>query len=146
MASGLMRWDPFAELGDLRTRLDRIFGEVVTDDREHGWIPAVDVIRDNGSLVLRADIPGMAPDEVKIEVENDILTVSGSHEERQESKDAHYVRSERRHGSFSRSMALPAGVDPKRIEAHTKDGVVEVRIPLPADQKAEKLTITPTVG
>lgn len=66
---------------------------------------------------------GILP-EVTIEVEDDILTVSGHHEESKESKEARYVRRERRTGSFSRSMALPAGVDPQQITASTKDDVV----------------------
>ncbi len=125
------RWDPLAELGELRSRF--------------GWTPAIDVVREDGHLVVRADLPGIKPDEVKIEVEDDILTVSGEHEERKEEKDKHYVRRERRHGSFRRSMALPAGTDPNKIRATTHDGVVEVTIPLPEEEKKETIRITPTV-
>jgi hypothetical protein len=100
MASGLTRWEPFAELGELRSRLDRIFGDVV-EGRQRPWTPAIDVIRDNGNLVVRADVPGIKSDEVKIEVEDDIITVSGQHEEQKEEKDKHYLRKERRYGSFS---------------------------------------------
>lgn len=143
MAGTLTRWDPFGELGELRTRFDRLFSDL-TDGPQRAWTPAIDVERDNGNLVLRADVPGITPDEVKIEVENDILTVSGGHEEAHEQTDKHYVRRERRYGSFMRSMALPAGVDPKHIKARTKDGVVEVTIPLPKEAKNQKVTITPT--
>jgi HSP20 family protein len=122
-----------------------MFGEF-TEAHERSWTPAVDVMRDNGNLVVRADIPGITPDEVKIEVEDDILTVSGAHEAETERKDEHYVRRERRYGSFMRSMALPPGVDPKQIKARTKDGVVEVTIPLPKEAKKEKVTITPTTA
>ena len=145
MAGTLTRWDPFAELGELRTRFDRMFDEWL-DGRERAWTPAIDVVRENGHLVVRADIPGMKPEEVKIEVEDDILTVSGEHEERKEEKDKHYVRRERRYGSFSRSMALPAGVDAKKIKAKTHDGVVEVTIPLPKEATKETVTITPTAS
>jgi HSP20 family protein len=145
MAGALTRWDPFAELGELRTRFDRMFDEL-TDGHPHGRTPAIDVVRDNGNLVVRADIPGIKPEEVKIEVEDDILTVSGEHEERKEEKDKHYVRRERRYGSFSRSIALPAGADTKTIKAKTHDGVVEVTIPLPKEAKKETVTITPTAA
>ena len=145
MATGMVKWDPFAELGELRTRIDRMFGDL-TDSSQRGWRPAVDVERDNGNLVMRADIPGITPEEVKIEVEDDILTVSGEHEERKEDADKRYVRRERHYGAFSRSMALPAGVDPKKIKAQTKDGVVEVTIPLPSDKKQEKVTIEPNAA
>jgi len=145
MAGSLTRWDPFGELSELRSRFDRMFDELA-DGRERAWMPAVDVERDNGNLVVRADIPGIKPEEVKIEVADDILTVSGEHEERKEKKDKDYVRRERRSGSFSRSMALPAGVDLKQIKAKTHDGVVEVTIPLPKEAAKEKVTITPTAG
>jgi HSP20 family protein len=143
MPGTLTRWDPFAELGELRSRFDRLFDEWQSG-RERAWTPAIDVVREDGHLVVRADIPGIKPEEVKIEVENDILTVSGEHAESKEEKDKHYVRRERRYGSFSRSMALPGGVDPKKIEAKTHDGVVEVTIPLPEEAKKETVTITPT--
>jgi HSP20 family protein len=145
MPGTLTRWDPFAELGELRSRFDRMFDEY-TNGRERAWTPAVDVVRDNGNLVVRADIPGIKPEEVKIEVEDDILTVSGEHEEHKEEKDKNYVRRERRYGSFSRSMALPAGVEAKSIKAKTHDGVVEVTIPLPKEAKKETVTITPTAA
>ena len=96
--------------------------------------------------MVRADIPGIKPEEVKIEVEDDILTVSGQHEERKEEKDENdYLRRERRYGSFVRSLALPAGVEAKKIKAKTHDGVVEVTIPLPKEEK-QTVTITPTAG
>jgi HSP20 family protein len=144
MAGTLTRWDPFAELSELRTRFDRMFDQF--DGRERVWTPAVDVVRDNGNLVIHAELPGIKPEEVKIEVEDDILTVSGEHEERKDQEDKHYLRRERRYGSFSRSMALPAGVAADKIKAKTHDGVVEVTIPLPKEAKKETVKITPTAA
>jgi len=143
MPGTLTRWDPFAELGELRSRFDRLFDESLIE-REQRWTPAIDVVRENGNLVVRADIPGVKPDEVKIEVDHDILTVMGEHEERKEEKDKHFVRRERRYGSFQRSMALPPGVDTAKITAKTHDGMLEVTIPLPEEAKQEPVKITPT--
>jgi HSP20 family protein len=145
MSGTLTRWDPFAELSELRTRFDHMLGEL-SYGRERGWMPAIDVERENGNLVVRADIPGIKPEEVKIEVQDDILAVSGEHEESKEEKDKNYVRRERHYGSFSRSMALPAGVDAKQIKAETHDGVVEVTIPLAKEAKKDTVTITPTAA
>lgn len=145
MSGALTRWEPFAELGELRGRFDRMFDELL-EGRERRWTPAIDVERENGNLVVRADVPGIKAEEVKIEVEDDILTVSGQHEESKEEKDKHYLRRERRYGSFSRSLALPAGVETEKIEAKTHDGVVEVTIPLPQEAKKEPVTITPTAA
>lgn len=144
MPEAMTRWDPFGEWNDLRTRLDRMWSEFA--DRERVWTPAVDVVRDNGNLVVHADLPGIKPDEVKIEVEDDILTVSGAHEERKEEKDKEYLRRERRYGSFARSMALPPGVDAEKIKAKTHDGVVEVTIPLPKEAKKTSVAISSTTG
>lgn len=145
MPQTLTRWDPFAELGERRSQLDRMFIERL-DGRERAFTPAIDVVRDDGHLVLRADLPGVKPEEVKIEVEDEILTISGEHEERTDDKEKGYVRRERRYGSFSRSMALPGGVDAKEIDASTRNGVVEVTIPLPKEASKEPVRITPTVA
>jgi HSP20 family protein len=110
---------------------------------ESAWAPAIDVEHGNGNLVVRVDIPGVKLEELKIEVQHDILTVSGEQEESNQKKDKHYVRRERRYGSFRRSIALPTGVDAKQIKATTHDGVVEVTVPLPKEAAKETVTITP---
>jgi HSP20 family protein len=147
MPGTLTRWDPFTELGELRSRFDRLFDEWL-DGHERAWTPAIDVVREDGHLVLRADLPGIKPEEVKLEVEDDILTVWGEHQEskEQKDKDKDYVRRERRYGSFRRSMALPTGVDATKITANTHDGVVEVTIPLPEKAKKETIAIKPTAS
>jgi HSP20 family protein len=142
--AGVTRWSPFGELDELQARLNRMFDQF--NGGERTWTPAIDVVRDDGDLVVRAELPGIKPDEVRIEVENDILTVSGEHRESKEEKDKKYVRRERRYGSFSRSIALPAGVNPEKIKAKTHDGVVEVTIPLPTKASKEPVKITPTAG
>jgi HSP20 family protein len=143
MPGALTRWVPYAELADLRSRFDRIFGEL-SSDSEWKRMPEIDVERSDGSLIMRADVPGFKPEEINIEVEDEMLTISGRHEEAKEEKGKHYLRHERRFGSFSRSIALPAGVDASKISAETHDGVLEVKVPLP-EEKAEhkKVTITP---
>ena len=114
----LTRWDPYGELVELRSRFDRMFDEL-SPDRGLRWTPAIDVERSDGNLIMRADVPGFKPEEISIEVEDDVLTVSGKHEEAKEEKDKQYLRRERRYGFFSRSIALPAGVDPRRSR-HTR--------------------------
>lgn len=145
MSGPLTRWDPFTEFTDLRTRLDRMLGEIAPG-REHGWMPAIDVVRGEDSIVVHADIPGYKPEEVKIEVDNDVLTVSGAHEQDKEETDKDFVRRERHYGSFSRSMSLPRGVAASEIQAKTHDGVLEVTIPLPAEKEREPVQITPSAA
>jgi HSP20 family protein len=130
MPTELTEWRPFWDFAELRHRLDqalRDFG----DGAQGGWAPSVDLVQKDEELVLRADLPGIKPEEVKIEVEGDLLTVSGEHKEENEEEREDYVRRERRYGSFSRSMSIPPGVKAEDIEAHTEDGVLEVRVPLP---------------
>jgi HSP20 family protein len=141
MAGTSTRYDPFTELSALRSRLDRAF-DAWPRGHERAWSPAIDVVRENGRMVVRADLPGITPEEVNVEVEDDILTIWGEHVESVEEKDKHYVRRERRDGSFSRSVALPAAIDPTGVMAQTRDGVVEVTIPLPKQAKREAVTIT----
>lgn len=82
--------------------------------------------------------------EMRHRTEGGVLTVSGEHEESSEAEDESYLRRERRYGSFSRSMTLPRGVDAEAIEATTEDGVLEVRIPLPAAEGRDAVEIRPT--
>jgi HSP20 family protein len=144
MPEAVSRWAPFRELDELQTRLGRMFDQVSGGER--AWTPAIDVVRDDGDLVVRAELPGIKPEEVKVEVEDDVLTVSGEHEESKEEEGKKYLRRECRYGAFSRSIALPAGVDAKKIKANTRDGIVEVTVPLPKQASKEKVEITPTAG
>jgi HSP20 family protein len=140
----LSRWDPFAELAELRSRFDRVMEESGDSGRE--WSPAIDMKREDGQLVVRADVPGIKPDEIAIEVDQGVLTLSGKHEEAKEETGEHFIRRERHYGAFSRRMALPEGVDPKKIKATTHDGVLDVTIPLPKEAAKEPITITPTAA
>ena len=142
MASELTEWRPWSDFAELRHRLDQAFRDL-SDGGEGGWTPSVDVVRREDALVLRADLPGIKPEEVKIEVEDDVLTVSGEHREESEEKQERYVRRERRYGSFSRSMVLPKGVPADAIDASVEHGVLEVRVPLPQAEERQKVEIKP---
>ncbi len=136
MATQMTVWHPFADFGELRQRVEgMLHGASIAG--EGGWTPSVDVLRKDGDLILRADLPGIKPDEVKVTVEDDVLTVSGEHTEEDIEEGDNYMRRERRFGSFSRSMTLPTGIEAKDIKSTTKDGVLEVTIPLSAS-KAKK--------
>ncbi len=145
MQGTLIRWDPFAELTELRSRFDRML-EDLGDGRAREWTPAVDLIRENGHLVVRANVPGIKPEDISIEVEHGVLSLSGKHEETEEKADERFVRRERRYGAFSRRIPLPEGIDPKKIKAVTRDGVLEVTIPLPKQPADEPVSITPTAA
>lgn len=141
MNQTMTRWQPFADLAELRSRFDRMFSELI--DGEHGaWRPAIDVVQQPDQLVVHVNVPGMKPDDVKIEVLDDRLTISGEHEEQHEEQDERYVHRERHYGSFSRTVALPDGVKRDEIDATCHDGVLDITIPL-AEASHEARTITP---
>ena len=141
MATELTEWRPFSDFAEMRHRLDQAFRDLSEGAQHSGWSPSVDVVRKDDQLVLRADLPGIKPDEVKIEVENDVLTVSGEHREQSEEKKENYMRRERRYGSFSRSMVLPKGVKADDIEAKCEDGVLEVTIPAPKSAEKQEIAV-----
>lgn len=142
MATEIAEWRPLAEL---RHRVDQMFHDVA-ENGIGGSSLSMDVIRRDDSIVIRADIPGIEPDDVAIEVEDDVLTVSGEHAEEHDEEGDHYVRRERHFGSFSRSMTLPPGVDADAITATTTNGVLEVTVPVPKVQAAKKVEIKATAN
>jgi HSP20 family protein len=146
MATALTRRRPFEDFAGLHTRLDRLFEDLVADGKRGEWAPAVDVIRDKGKLIVRADMPGVKPEDIDIKVEDDILTVSGEHQEIKEEKEEKFVRRERRYGSFTRSIALPTGVDTEKITATVNDGVLEVTVPLPEETTKKAVEIKAKAG
>jgi HSP20 family protein len=97
-------------------------------------------------FVLRADLPGLSEEDVKIEVEDNVLTVSGERRTEHESKQEGYHRVERAFGSFSRSLTLPNGVDAEAVEASFDKGVLEVRIPKPEERKPRRISISAAGG
>jgi HSP20 family protein len=145
MANTLTRWEPFAEFADIRSRFDRMLAEL-GDGGGREWTPAIDVMRDNGHLVVRADVPGIKPEEITVEVTDDAITLTGRHEETKQEKEAGFVRRERRYGAFSRTLPLPEGVDAQKVKASTKDGVLEVKVPLPKAVVSEPVKIKPRTG
>jgi HSP20 family protein len=135
MESTITRRHPIADFGELVDQALTRLGD------GYGWNPRIDVIKKEGELVLRADLPGVKPDDIKVEVEDGVLTVSGEHEEKTEEEKERYLRRERRYGSFSRSMTLPEGVKSDDVEATTSDGVLELRIPVPAPKEKPTKTV-----
>lgn len=138
MATQMARWRPISDLGDLWERFDQAlagFGD------GGGWSPRIDVVKRESEIIVRADVPGVKPEEIDVEVEDGILTLSGEHEEKIEEKEERYLRRERRYGSFSRSMTLPEGVKADDIEATSTDGVLELRVPLPKPEQKPKRTV-----
>ncbi|MBX3250342.1 MAG: Hsp20/alpha crystallin family protein [Myxococcales bacterium] len=119
----ISRWDPFAEMNRLH---DQLFSRVA---REDAFRPAVDIHEDDEAFSVDVEVPGMSPDDIRVDVEKNLLTVSGERRlSREEQKDG-YRRVERSYGSFTRSFTLPDTVDAESIEASTANGVLTLRLP-----------------
>ena len=144
----VVRWEPFREMSTLQNEMNRLFNtvfETPTPGNGGGtlrrWMPAMDLVETPEHFVLRADLPGMTQDDVKIEFDDGTLTVSGERKAEHESKNEGYYRVERAFGSFSRSLTLPQGVDAEAVTANFENGVLEVRIPKPEERKPRRIEI-----
>jgi HSP20 family protein len=145
----LVRWEPVRELNSLQNEMNRLFttffdtptngnGETAAARR---WIPAMDLVETDGHFVLKADLPGLAEGDVTLEVEDNVLTVSGERKAEHEDEREGYVRVERSYGVFRRSLTLPDGIDPEGVTARFDKGVLEVRIPKPEERKPRRVAI-----
>jgi len=143
----LVRWEPFRELAALQNEMGRWMSTLaggtgtVGNGQSSTWLPAVDVWETENELVLSFDLPGIPEDKIAVELDDNVLTVSGERERTQEHSSERFYRFERRHGSFSRSVTLPAGVTENDIAANYKDGVLEIRVPKPEEQKPKRIQI-----
>ena len=141
----LIRWEPVREMDTLQSEMNRLFDGFFGARSGNGtgrrWVPAMDLVETETDFVLRADLPGMAEDDVVIEVKDNVLTLSGERKAEHENKDEGYYRVERAFGSFSRSLTLPEGVDAESVTANFDAGVLEVRIPKPAERKPQRIRI-----
>src|SRR5215210_1549797 len=133
----LMRPEPFTQ------ELDRLFSSLFENSgrQVQRWVPAMDLVEAEDYFVLKADLPGMGEDDVAIEVQDNVLTISGSREAEHERKEKGWYRLERSYGSFSRSLTLPDGVDADKVEASFDHGVLELRIPKPEERKPRRISI-----
>jgi HSP20 family protein len=146
----LVRWDPVREIDTLQGEMNRLFSTFfdTPTGRSGGngnatrrWIPAMDLTETGEHFVLKADLPGVAESDVNIEVENNVLTISGERKTEHEEKHEGYYRLERAMGSFARSLTLPEGIDAGAVTASYDNGVLEVRIPKPVQAQPRRVQI-----
>ena len=135
--TALPRWDPFKEMEELQSRFARILGLAPAHTENGGrelmtiteWAPSVDIIEDEKEWLVKADLPEVKKEEVKVTVENGVLTITGERRLEKEEKDKKYHRIERSYGNFLRSFTLPDGADGSKVNAEFKDGVLKVHLP-----------------
>lgn len=137
-------YEPFRDLVSMRDDMDRLFETFFGSehaDPDNYWRPAIDIEENNGNLMVKAEIPGMAKDDIKVSVQDDMLTISGEKTRENEHKDKTVHRIERCYGQFRRMIRLPAAVDADKVKATYKDGVLNVTLPKPESIKPKNIDV-----
>ena len=142
----IVRVDPFREFAAIQDRMNRLFGNAYLRDEDTGfrgsWAPAVDIYEtDNHDLVVRAEVPGMTREDIQVSVENGTLVIKGEKKFDAEVKEEHYRRIERAYGTFHRSFTLPNTVDPTKVSADYKNGVLTVKLPFRDEAKPRTISV-----
>ena len=129
----LVRWEPFSAVDEMFNRFPSFFGRLprFTGDTEakFDWAPSVDSSETGGEYLIRAALPAVKKEDVKVTVDDGMLTLSGERRQKEEQKDEKFHKVETYYGSFSRSFALPDAVDQAAIRAESKDGVITIHVP-----------------
>ena len=130
-------------LFNLRNEVDRMFRDFYDDSetKESYWMPSVDITEDNDKLTLSAEIPGVKKEDVKISLNNGILTIEGEKKQAREEKDENSYRSERYYGKFTRSFNLTSEIDEDKIKADYNSGIVSITLPKSEKVKSRQISI-----
>jgi HSP20 family protein len=139
LPSSLWAESPFKLMRRFSKEMDRMFGDVFAGGTwfpQAQWAPPIEVLERDDKLVVRAELPGLSKDDVKVEVTDDLLTIAGERREEHEEKREGFRHSEWRYGRFSRSVPLPEGVSPEDVRCTFQNGVLEITMPAP--QRVER--------
>jgi HSP20 family protein len=142
------RWDPVRDLRHLKERVDTLFQDVLgragteaTPEAQGSWRPPVDVWEEAGVYHVRVDLPGVAQEDVTVEIEAGVLHVRGERKTGGSVPQGEFLRAERPNGRFGLSMALPASIDPEGIEARQRDGVLEILLRNKRDERTARVRV-----
>jgi len=142
----LSAWSPFRDLVSMQREVGRLFDGLFSDVEANGnyaasWSPRADVSEDSESYVIKAELPGVIKNDVKITLHENVLTITGEKKQEKEEKDRNFHRIERSYGSFERSFSLPNGVKTEKIDAAYKDGVLTVTLPKVEAAKPKEIEV-----
>ncbi len=144
----IVRWEPVRNMVTLQDRINRMFEDVFSRATENdddavvgGWRPSVDIYDRDDAIVIKTELPGVAKEDVYVEVKENILTLKGERKIEKEEAEGTYYRKERLYGKFQRSFTLPVETDSEKIKASFKDGVLVLEIPKPEEKKPKQISI-----
>lgn len=141
----LIKWEPLREIEDMFDRYTRAMNWPSNRDQEltrtGDWSPRVDISETENEFVIKAEIPEVKKDDVKVSVDNGVLTIQGERKQEKEEKGKKFHRVERYQGSFVRSFTLPDNVDETKVKATFKDGMLNLQIPKTAETKPKAIEV-----
>jgi HSP20 family protein len=141
----LTRWNPLAELDQLQHQLNRAFLDpavpVARDESFADFVPAIDVHETDGEFVVTADLPAVKKSDVKVQVQDGMLSIEGERHRDKEEKGKRFHKIEREYGRFVRRLVLPTDVDAARVSAEFKDGLLRVLLPKAPEAKAKQIDV-----
>ena len=150
----VVKWSPLKELEDMRRDMDRLFEDfLVPGRRRRGWlakpeggvvVPNIEMFDRKNEIVVRAELPGVAKENVDLTITKDTLTLKGEVKKEEEIKEEDYYASERSYGSFTRSVALPVEVDSEKATAGFKNGILEIVLPKREESRPKEIKIEVT--
>lgn len=144
MNKNIARWEPFRDLVSLRSDFDRLFESFfggMPAVQENLWAPVVDIVENNGNIEVKAEVPGMNKEDIKVTVKDNILSLSGERKQEKETKEKTFRRIERYYGSFCRDIQLPETVEADKVKATYKDGVLSIVLPKPLSAQPKKIDV-----
>ena len=141
----LIRWDPFADVDSLFNRIMPARWPRLTVEGENGvtfeWSPSADISENDKEYLIRAELPGMKKEDVKVTVGDGVLTIQGERKQKKEDKNEKYHRMETHYGSFTRTFSLPENVKTDAITCESKEGVLTVHVPKTEQKKPKEIAI-----
>lgn len=143
----LIRWTPIKGMVNIQDEMNCLFNEFLaaTPDRVEGgtfpWSPLVDISETRDDIIVNAEVPGMKKDDIKIIIQDNVLTLKGEKQKEKEEKDKSYHRVERSYGSFERSFSLPVSIQVDKIKANYKEGVLTIHLPKAEEAKPKEVTV-----
>ncbi len=149
----IIKWnDPFRELASLQDRMNRVFEDTLGRGRHDEevltgtWAPPVDIVETKDKMVLTAELPGFAEDQIHVNFEDGILSIEGERKFEKESKDESYHRVERSYGKFLRSFSLPGNLDSQKIAASFANGLLTIELPKREETKPKSIRVQVGAG
>ena len=145
----LIKWDPFKELEDVSNRLNRLFGRTAANEESNqnmlavaDWSPSVDISETDDAYLIKGEIPGVKKEDVKVSVQDGMLTIQGERKMEKEEKNKKFHRVECSYGNFVRSFRLPDDADENKVKAEFKDGMLNVSLPKTEKAKSRSINVT----